>query len=90
MKNLVWIACNYAKPDLPDDAKVSILRSRADGHLFATCPFRVDELDWSRIICYAPEPKDPVRELVDAAKEVGAYYQWPRLHAAIKAVEDTL
>jgi len=95
---LKWVAVNGVKPDLPDGVMVKRIWYDADGEIDDSFKFvRANKLDnWINVICYAIEPVDPVRELVEAARHsLDALYTHDdilrskdRLGAAIKAVEE--
>jgi hypothetical protein len=91
MKNIVWIAVNSVKPDLPAGTigKKLWFDSKGNAVVSHTYVCLTGPSSWVDVICYALKPTDPVQELVNAAKEVDNYYKFGRLHDAIKAVEDT-
>jgi len=97
MKNLIWTACNGVKPDLPDGTMVKPLEYSGACDYFSppNCIPAGSVTYWPNVIAYALEPKDPVRELVGAAKDVldpnnFSRFNKAKLAKAIKAVEDTL
>jgi len=97
MSNLTWIACNGVKPDLPETAMVKFIFKFRDAPIQANlCWTPVGNVTWENVIAYALAPVDPVRELVEAAKQAADnYYVYgegmhirDHLRAAIEAVEE--
>jgi len=70
MKNLTWIACNGVKPDLPDGTMGKRIWRTRNGEVDVGIEFKDFSklVEWSNIIAYALEPKDPVRELASAIR----------------------
>jgi len=94
MKNLTWTATNGVKPDLPDGTMGKRIWWGGANDVDVGIEFKdLSKLvEWSNVIAYALEPKDPVREMMVAAKAViyGEDDGFEGLIEALQQWEDTL